>query len=139
MLGAALGWSLVAILTRRLGASEDASTMLLYTLLGFAVTMVWPQFWIWQPVAAADLGLIAVLAVFGVAAQFSLIKAYSIAAPSAVAPFEYSGLLLGSALRLCHLGRLSGPAAVAGAALIVASGLFIIYQEARLLKRMPGR
>lgn len=40
MLGAAIGWALVANATRILGETENTSTLLFYTLLGFAVTML---------------------------------------------------------------------------------------------------
>ena len=70
MLGAAIGWALVASATRVLGETENTSTVLFYTLLGFAVTMFLPQFWIWQAIDWPTLLLIAGVAFFGVIAQF---------------------------------------------------------------------
>ncbi|MBT8434225.1 MAG: DMT family transporter, partial [Gammaproteobacteria bacterium] len=54
MLGAALGWALVAGMTRILGENENTSTMLFYTLLGFAVVLLLPQYWIWGQVNLDD-------------------------------------------------------------------------------------
>ena len=74
MLAAALGWALTANITRILGETENTSTMLFYTLLGFAITLVKTQFWIWQPIDLQTLGLIAAVASFGVIAHFFLTK-----------------------------------------------------------------
>ena len=72
MLAAALGWALVANITRILGETENTSTMLFYTLLAFAIALAIPQFWIWQSIDLQTFGLIAAVTFFGVIAQFCL-------------------------------------------------------------------
>ena len=54
MLGAALGWAIVASLTRILGEKENTSTLLFYTLVGFVVILLVPQYWIWTAVKLDD-------------------------------------------------------------------------------------
>ena len=135
MLGAAFGWSLVATATRVLGETENTSTVLFYTLFGFALSMCLPQFWLWQPIDAHSLALIAGVAFFGVIAQFCLTKAYAIATPSLIAPFEYSALIFSAALGYLIWEDIPGTHAIVGAGLIVASGLYIIHREAMVARR----
>jgi drug/metabolite transporter (DMT)-like permease len=129
MLAAAFGWALVANITRILGETENTSTMLFYTLFGFAVVLTVPQFWIWQPINLQTLGLIASITIFGVIAQFCLTKAYSIASPSLIAPFEYTALIWSATLGFLIWGDVPDIYAMIGAALIVGSGLYIIHRE----------
>lgn len=135
MLAAAVGWSFVAIMTRRLGRSENATTMVFHTLVGFAAAMAIPQIWIWQPPSAADLALIAGLTAVGVLGQLSLIRAYSIAMPSVVAPFEYSGLIWAALFGFVIWNDLPDAWTVSGGGLIVASGIYIVRREARAAQR----
>lgn len=129
MLGAAFGWALVANATRILGETENTSTILFHTLLGFAITMFLPQFWIWQAIDWNTLLLIAAVAFFGVIAQFCLTKAYAIASPSLIAPFEYTALIWSAIIGYLIWGDLPDIYATIGAGLIVASGLYIIHRE----------
>ena len=132
MLAAALGWSLVAVATRILGRSENTSTMLFHTLIGFIASMAIPQFWLWQAVDVTTVSLITSVALFGVTAQFCLIKAYSIAPPSLIAPFEYTGLLWAALLGFIIWRDIPDLPAIVGSLLIVTSGLYIIYREAKI-------
>jgi drug/metabolite transporter (DMT)-like permease len=135
MLGAAMGWAIVATATRILGETENTTTMLFYTLFGFAVTMFIPQFWIWQSLDMNAVLLIAAVSFFGVIAQFCLTKAYAIASPSLIAPFEYTALIWATILGYVFWGDIPDIAAIIGALLIVASGLYVIHREAKLARQ----
>lgn len=135
MLAAAFGWALVANITRILGETENTSTMLFYTLFGFTIALAAPQFWIWQPIDLQTLGIIAVVTFFGVIAQFCLTKAYSIAPPSLIAPFEYTALIWSATLGFLIWGDVPDIYAMIGAMLIVGSGLYIIHRE-RVVNRI---
>ena len=130
MLGAALGWALVAALTRILGERENTSTILFYTLLGFAILLALPQYWLWQPPSMQQYLLTFAVAFFGVIAQFSVTKAYAVASPSLVAPFEYTALIWAAALGYLLWSDVPDWQAIAGAALIIGSGVYIIHREA---------
>ncbi len=135
MLGAAFGWSLVASTTRIVGQTESTSTVLFFTLFGFVLTTCVPQFWIWQAIDMQTTGLIVLVSVFGVVAQFCLTRAYAIATPSLIAPFEYSGLIWAALIGYVVWGDIPGVNAIIGTALIVFSGLYIIHREAVLSRR----
>lgn len=129
MLGAALGWAIVASLTRILGEKENTSTMLFYTLVGFVIILLLPQFWVWSALDAGDYLLVTAVAFFGVIAQFAVTKAYAIASPSLIAPFEYTALIWSAALGYLLWGDIPDAYAISGAALIIGSGVYIIHRE----------
>ncbi len=135
MLGAAFGWSLVASTTRIVGQTESTSTVLFFTLFGFVLITSMPQFWIWQDINLQTTGLIVLVSVFGVVAQFCLTRAYAIATPSLIAPFEYSGLIWAAIIGYLVWGDIPGTNAIIGTGLIVFSGLYIIHREAILHRR----
>ena len=70
---------------------------------------------------------------FGVGAAVATIlytAGYKVAAPSFVAPFEYSALLWASLWGFVLWGDVPGASTLGGAALIVAAGLWMIFREA---------
>jgi drug/metabolite transporter (DMT)-like permease len=78
---------------------------------------------------------------FGAAAALATIlytAGYKVAAPSFVAPFEYSSLIWASVWGFVLWGDVPGAATFAGAALIVAAGLGMIAREASDRKSEVG-
>jgi drug/metabolite transporter (DMT)-like permease len=130
MLGAALGWAIVASLTRILGVNENTTTLLFYTLLGFAVLLAIPQYWLWQSIDLHAYLMIVSIAFFGVIAQYAVTKAYAIASPSLIAPFEYTALIWSAILGYLVWNDIPDLYAIIGAFLIIASGIYIIHREA---------
>jgi drug/metabolite transporter (DMT)-like permease len=129
MLGAAFGWAIVASLTRILGEKENTSTMLFYTLVGFVIILLVPQYWLWVAVKLDDYLLITGVAFFGVIAQFAVTKAYTIASPSLIAPFEYTALIWSAVLGYLLWNDIPDAYAITGAVLILGSGVYIIHRE----------
>lgn len=129
MLGAALGWAIVASLTRILGEKENTTTLLFYTLLGFAILLAIPQFWLWRSIGLDAYLLIVGVAFFGVIAQFAVTKAYAIASPSLIAPFEYTALIWSAIIGYLVWSDIPDVYAIIGAFLIIASGIYIIHRE----------
>jgi len=129
MLGAAVCWSVVASLTRILGEKENTSTLLFYTLLGFAVLLAIPQYWLWTSLELDAYLMILGVAFFGVIAQFSVTKAYAIASPSLIAPFEYTALIWSAIIGYLVWGDIADIYAITGALLIIFSGVYVIHRE----------
>ena len=129
MLGAALGWAIVASLTRILGEKENTTTLLFYTLFGFAVLLAVPQYWLWHSIEFESYLMIVGIAFVGVIAQFSVTKAYAIASPSLIAPFEYTALIWSALLGYLVWSDIPDVYAIAGAFLIIGSGVYVIHRE----------
>jgi drug/metabolite transporter (DMT)-like permease len=83
-----------ALMTRHLGTREGPWTSLLHgALFGtLVVGIMLPLYW--QQIATQDLWKFALIGLLGSLAQFSIIRAFSVAEAGAIAPFTYAGLLL---------------------------------------------
>jgi drug/metabolite transporter (DMT)-like permease len=118
-----------SIATRFLGRDESAWTTFLYTgALGtLAASCVAPFFWVTP--TPRDAVLMAAMGVIGGAGQFLVILAFTAAKASAIAPFTYAGLLWATLWGLVVFGDAPDLWTIAGAALIVGSGLYVWRRE----------
>ena len=114
------------LITRMLGAGERPVATLFHTfgigavLLSLAV----PQ--VWRPVSTEGWLLFASGGMLGLFAHFAIVRSLSIADASAVAPLNYVRLLWATALGYAIFGDVPDAATVAGAAIIVASGWYVL-------------
>ena len=130
VLGASLSWAFIALLTRKLGATESTGTMVFYALAIFVVTMAVPIYWFWETPSATDYALVSLAALVGVSGQMCLIRAYTLAEPSVVGPIEYTGLIWATLMGYLIWGDIPDAITITGALIIAASGLYIIQREA---------
>ena len=133
-LAGALMWGLYQILVRLCGRSDRPETTLFWSaavgLIG--ASLIGPFQWKTPDVHAWELLL--VLALFGSFGHYVLIKALDFAEAGAVQPFSYTLLLWAATLGYLVFGNVPDRWTIAGAALIVASGLYSWYWE----RRSPG-
>jgi drug/metabolite transporter (DMT)-like permease len=128
----ALASALSVILVRKLSATDSAAAILVYgnlcvTLGSGLVTLAAPV-----AVAPGDLLLFALCGCLGGSAFIAIVAAYRRAAAAIVAPFQYTQMVWGVLLGFVVWGDVPQPAVLLGAAIVVASGLFIIHREMRL-------
>ena len=134
---AALGGAAVTITLRQIGQTEATPTIVLwFTLFSMAVTGLFLPVY-GQAHDARTWAMLLALGLFGGMGQLFLTSALRFAPVSVVVPFDYTQLiwavLLGWALFDTH------PAAStwAGAAVIVASGLYTVFREHKLGRDKP--
>lgn len=131
---AAVCYAGYAIVTRKVGADEPVLTAMFYTaLLGTAITSALMP-WHWQPVVGWGWLGLAGLGVLGAAAQFCLIRAYTLAEASVIAPFGYVGLLFATLWGYGLFGELPDVWTGVGALVIVAAGLYVWRRETQARK-----
>lgn len=117
------------IVTRNMSARESTAAMLFYSVVAVTLTGAVTLPWAWQPPSLADLGLFAVTGVLIGGAHYFLIQAFRYAEAATVAPFKYLSVVWGAAIGYAVWGDVPDPWSVAGAALIVGSGLYILHRE----------
>ena len=85
----------------------------------------------WQWVTPTPLMLLCliVIGLLGGCAQMALTQAYRLAAVSLIAPFEYSALLVAAIFGFAIWGQIPDQFVWMGAAIVVASGLYILHRE----------
>lgn len=128
-LGAALCFSVSALLTRHVGARESHWASLIWAAAfgTVATSLVLP--FVWVPVAVGDLWRFGLIGVLGAGAQLCLIRAFSLAEASVVAPFTYTGILFATGWGIGLYGEYPDRWTVIGAVVIVAAGLYVWRSE----------
>lgn len=123
--------SLSGIIVRKIGAEERTAVLVLYPLLAkiFGTAAFLP--FVYVPMQVADLGLVATMGFLAVLGQISIISAYRSAPAVLVAPFQYSQILWAIPFGLLLFGEVPDPMVWLGAAIVISSGLFIVWRESR--------
>ncbi|HSG88075.1 MAG TPA: DMT family transporter [Pseudomonadales bacterium] len=115
--GALLAGSI--ILLRILSRDDDTVSLLFYSgVAGTLFTLV-PALLAWRWPTLAQWGLIAVIAVFGVAGQSCFMKGYAAGEASAMAPFDYSRLIFATLWGYLVFGNLPDAWTWAGSAILI--------------------
>ena len=128
---AAVASALGSVIVRKIGGEERSAVMILYPMLGAILAMGVMLPFVYQPMALPDLGLAASVGLFSVLAQGGIIIAYRAAPAAVVAPTQYSQIIWATIFgALFFAERPDGWVAV-GAGIIIASGIFIVWREAR--------
>ena len=129
VLVAALGYAISAITVRVLARTDSTQAMMVWLLglmaLGAGV-MAWPE---WVPLRGTDLWLIAGIGVAGALGQYAITEAFRLGDASLIAPLEYTALLWGVILDATLWGVLPDRATWLGAAIIIASVLYLWHRE----------
>ena len=100
-------------------------------VLGFA------QPFVWQPIQTPDLILFALMGVLGTAAQLCLIRSFSMAEASVVAPFAYLGILFAAIWGAVLYAEFPDRWSAIGALVIIAAGLYVWHRETRAAGSAP--
>jgi drug/metabolite transporter (DMT)-like permease len=133
-LASALFYAAYAVLTRLISHEANAKVLLAYNgLIGApAMLVVMPFVWVW-PSATEWLGLIAI-GLLSALGHLMIIRAYTIAPASLIAPFQYLEITGAALLGWFIFHQFPDAIAWAGIAIIVASGLFVFWRESRLAR-----
>jgi drug/metabolite transporter (DMT)-like permease len=120
------------IQTRRLTDSETTSAIVFYFSLicALAGLVTLPFGWV-MPNWIELTGLV-MIGVLGGLSHLMLTESYRYAPASVVAPFDYTAMIWAFLFGFALFGELPSVFVFVGAAIVVASGLFIIWRERRL-------
>ena len=130
-LTAAVGSSLASIIVRKIGAEERPVVLMLYPMVGNFVVMGALLVTVYQPMPIADLGMLAIIAICAFVAGLLVIAAYRAGEAVIVAPMQYSQILWATLYGMLFFGETPDGATILGAAIIIASGLYIVLRESR--------
>ncbi len=85
----------------------------------------------WVTPTVAELGGLVLVGLIGGLSQLLMTYAYRHAPASTLAPFGYVSILWSTVLGYLIWSELPGPRIMIGAAIVIVSGLYIIYRETR--------
>jgi len=121
-------------LVKRLPATETPLTMLFYFGLFATILSIGPAIYSWQWPTAFEWMLLIGVGVLGALSQMFWIRAFRAGEASAVAPFDYLRLPMAATVGFLGFSELPTIWTFVGAAVIVASTLYIAHREAQLRK-----
>lgn len=131
-------FALYQIMTRRLAAYDRPETTIVYTALVAAMVMsVALPFDSRLPDDGLDVALFLGIGALGGLGQFFVVKALQHGPASVISPFGYAELLGAATIGYLVFDAFPDALTWAGAAIIVASGVYIAVREARLGRRRP--
>jgi drug/metabolite transporter (DMT)-like permease len=128
-LGNAVLISTVAIAIRRMSMTESTETLTLYQM---SIMTVCTACLLTLGVRAphwADALMVALAGIGNGIAQYWWTRSLSLAPPSAVVPFNYLSLIWAAMLGFAVWGDVPTPSLLLGSAIVVASGLYILWRE----------
>jgi drug/metabolite transporter (DMT)-like permease len=123
------GYAFNAIALRivtRTDATVSVTFWMISLMTAMALCLAAPQ---WLPIRREDWLLLAAIGLFSSIAQHLLTEAFRRAAPSVVAPFEYTALLWGIGLDRIVWGVFPTSRVYIGGGIVIASGLYLIWRE----------
>jgi drug/metabolite transporter (DMT)-like permease len=120
------------IILRRMAAVERAATIVLYFTLASTLISLFTIPFGWVMPSRHDAVLLVIAGLFGGVGQGLLTSSYRFADASVVAPFDYVSMLFAIVLGYFLFAEVPTSMTLAGASLIVAGGILIIWRERQL-------
>lgn len=128
-LASALCSATVGLSSRRIGREERMGVLLLWPLVATVAAMGMALPWVYRPMTGLELTMTGGIAVLGFGAMLCMIAAYRRAEASIVAPMQYSQMLWAVFWGALVFGEWPDGWTLAGAALIIGSGIYIVLRE----------
>lgn len=124
-------FAMLALQTRKMSASESSELMVFTAAGAFLLVTGAMLLFRWETPDAESLALMLGLGVLTLFAQYTIVSAYQYAAVYVIAPFEYVTILWAIGLGWVVFAEVPTALMLSGAALIVASGMAVVYLERR--------
>jgi drug/metabolite transporter (DMT)-like permease len=126
--GAALH-ALALIAIRILSVTENSVTIVFYFTLGCTLFGAAWMPWVWTPVDGQTIALLLAVGILGGLAQMAMTGALRWTPVAVLGPLEYSALVFAVGADILIWSTTPDARTIAGAAIIAASGLYIIHRE----------
>jgi len=138
VLVAATAYAVAAITVSLLTRTDTSQSMVVWFLVIMAIgagLLAWPE---WTPMRLVDAPLVAGMGLAGALGQIALTRAFQLGEASMIAPLEYTGLVWVIGWDLLFWQQLPDAWTWGGAAIIVASGLYLLHRE-RVNRQQPPK
>lgn len=136
-LAAAFFMAVAMVCIKKLSGTDRPLAVLVWFAVGTVVTSFLPALWVWQTPTWEMLGLAALMGGLGSLGQYAVIRAFRVGEATAVVPFDYSQIPFAWAWGFLLFAEQPSMWTWVGAAIIVASNIYIVHREARLRRTSP--
>lgn len=135
VVGSASIWAVTMIVIKILSRTESSFTTTAYMNIFLSIFSLGPALWVWVTPSAEMWAWLVAIGVTGTLAQLALSQALKETEPTAVLPFDFLKLIWATLLGLWVFGELPDLWTYVGAAVIFASGFYIVLREHRERRR----
>jgi len=116
---------------RQLNSTEKPVAIVFYYTVFSSLLTALPLPFVWVTPNWLDWGLLILLGLVGGTSQYFMTRALELAKAAVIGPFNYISLLWAALFGWVIWGDIPAPHVFAGAAVVVASGLFVLFREVR--------
>jgi drug/metabolite transporter (DMT)-like permease len=131
-LASAVLGAVAAVTIRELTATENTGAIVFYFLASGSVFSFVTLPFGWVVPTPTDAAMLVVAGLFGGVGQVLMTQSYRFAEASVIAPFDYINMLWIVILSYLVFGDVPTAAVLAGSAVVIASGVFVVWRERRL-------
>jgi len=137
-IAAAFTYALAIVAVRNLARTESsAATVFYFTVAGLVLSAAVLPFE-WRTPSLKEWALLIGIGLVSGFGQILMTDAYRLAPPSVIAPFDYTSMIWALILGYALFGDFPEPVVLVGSAVVIASGVYIIYRETvRGVERPP--
>ncbi|WNJ90555.1 DMT family transporter [Bosea sp. 685] len=130
----------VTVSVRMLAATERTETILLYQGVVLMAVLAVPCWWFWIQPSPKQWFWLVVLSLFGTAGQWLLTRAYQVGEAAALAPLDFTRLILSCFTGFVFFAEIPALTTGIGAAIVIGATLYTIRKNARpvLAPSPPG-
>lgn len=128
----------ITVSVRMLAGSERTDTILIWQGMVLIAALAFPAWVWWVPLDATQWFWLIVLSLFGTAGQWLITRAYQVGEAAALAPLDFSRLILASFTGFVFFAEIPALSTWIGAAIVIAATLYTIRKNARPFPREPG-
>jgi len=125
-------YALLMLSARWVDPRESVWTLMLYLVGAGALLSALVTPFVWETPNTDDLWLFVAIAFFGTVGITLMTQAFRLAPAAVVAPFDYTALIWATLLGYLLWDEIPDLATYAGAAIIIASGIYIVWRERQL-------
>jgi len=134
----ALAFAIANVLIRKMSDTEPPNRIVFYYHVGGVVLFAAPAAWVWRMPVGFEWVLLLSIGVLTTLAMVCFIRAFSVGEANAVGPLEYVRLIYAALFGYFLFAEVPSFWTVVGAAVIVASSLYIAREEAQKSGRRPA-
>jgi drug/metabolite transporter (DMT)-like permease len=127
-------YAITQIFIRDLGRTESTISIVFYVTLTSTLASACVLPFQWVSPDGLDLLLLVAIGILGGIGQMLFTRAFRLAPAAVVSPFDYSGLIYVGIIGYIVWGDMPTPLFLLGAAIVIASGLYILHRETRLAR-----
>lgn len=129
VLGASLCYSIMMLASRWLGKTDRTYTIVFFVTFWTSIATGFVAPFFWKPIPLEHVMVVGLMAVLSLLGNVFIVKAFTMGEVGVITPFEYSSLIWALSIGYLVFGEVPGDHVWVGMAIILASGLYMVYRE----------